>query len=484
MIHQHAVTRRAALGLLAAGTIVGTTAALPATAGTPGTSSLPANLDKSRGKNFTITPRRSADADREVLGLRFSARTDLQPTGLYVSPGDVLTVALTAKLRHGDPLPRITIGAPNTQLDEAGRNIDHTRPYTLGTGINKVSDPYGGPVYFSWPVQSRKSKSSASATITGTTKQVPTFTLGKTAEKDFQRDLDRLDTPFVELISGQALLSFHRHQVMAFRQEDHATLLRTIDGVIGIEDTLAGYGDDATSPVPTGPHHLVGYPGNIPGASAQAWFQFTTYSETEHDDVLAVGGVRTHGWGLYHELGHQHQVDKINPSPLAEATIEQFSLAVQRRFTEQYGQQPRPRAINKNGKSYWDDLMAAREAGVTDFAQVPHRFLVIEQLRIAYGEKFVTQWYRTTRQLLAQLPDGATNGDDTTDAATDLIRWQNVVYTTSIAARVDLADFWAGWGVQVTGETRAKVRQLRLGQPAVNLAQLRESNVNEPSVWP
>lgn len=483
MIHPTALTRRTALGLLAAGAMAGTTAVLPAAAVTA-TDRPIAAAGKSRATNVNIQPRRSADADREALGLRFTPRTDLQPTGLYVAPGDVLSVALAATLRHGDQLPMITIGAPNTQFDENGRNIDHTRPYTLTNGANKVSDPYGGPVYFSWPVQSRKSKSTARATITGRTKHVPTFKLGVTAEKDFQKDLDRLDTPFVELISEQALLSFHRHQVLGFRHENHTALLRTIDRVIRIEDALAGYGDDVTSPVPTGPHHLVGYPGNIPGASAQAWFQFTTYSETENDDVLSVGGVRTHGWGLYHELGHQHQINKINPTALAEATIEQFSLAVQRRFTEQYGQQPRPRAINKNGKSYWDDLMAAREAGVTDFSKVPHRFLVIEQLRIAYGEKFVTQWYRVTRQLLAQLPDGVTTDDDTSDAATDIIRWQNVVYTTSMAARVDLTDFWAGWGVPVTEQTRANVRQLRVGPPAVNLAAFRETNINEPSVWP
>jgi len=478
------MTRRTAIGLLAASTLAAT-AAVPATAASnaaAGRTDKPAK--EGRGTSIIIKPRRSADADRESLGLRFTPRTDLQPTGLYVAPGEVLTVALAAKLRQGDPMPVITIGAPNTQFDENGRNIDHTRPYALAPGANKVSDPYGGPVYFSWPVQSRNSKSTATATITGRTREIPTFTLGTTAERDFQKDLDRLDTPFVELISQHALLSFHRHQVLGFRREDHAALLRTIDRVIQIEDNLAGYGDDATSPVPTGPHHLVGYPGNIPGAGAQAWFQFTTYSETENDDVLTVGGVRTHGWGLYHELGHQHQIDKINPSPLAEATIEQFSLAVQRRFTEQYGQQSRPRAINKNGQSYWDDLMAARDAGITDFATVPHRFLVIEQLRLAYGEKFITQWYRVTRQQLAQLPDGVTGDDDTTDAATDLIRWQNVVYTTSMAAQVDLTDFWAGWGVRVTDQTRAKVRQLRVGPPSVNLAAFRETNINEPSVWP
>jgi hypothetical protein len=48
----------------------------------------------------------------------------------------------------------------------------------------------------------------------------------------------------------------------------------------------------------------------------------------------------------------------------------------------------------------------------------------------------------------------------------------------------NLTDFWAGWGVQVTDQTRANVRQLRVGPPAVDVAAFRETNINEPSVWP
>ncbi|WP_020390477.1 M60 family metallopeptidase [Kribbella catacumbae] len=479
MIDPTHLTRRSALGLIAGGTLAGAAGLAPTAA-----EARPADPAGERSRTaktgaltFAVKPRRSADADRAALCVTYTPRTDLQPTGHYVAPGDVLTVTLDASIQEGDPLPRITVGAPNTQRDENDKNIDHTRPYDLAKGVNKVSDPYGGPIYFSWPVQSRKSQSTATVAISGHTRPVPTFRLGVTSEKEFQRQLDRHDTPFVELIGEQALLSFHRHQVLRYRNESHTALLRTIDRAIEIEDRLAGYGLDADAPSPAGPHHLVGYPGNIPGAAAQAWFQFTTYSESEHPDVLTVSGVRTHGWGIYHEVGHQHQVDKITPGVLGEETNENFSYAVQRRFTEAYGQQPRARAINKSGTSRWDDLMASR--GATDIKDVKWRQLIFEQLRIAYGEGVLTDWYRVVRQQYAQLPDGGT-----TNAERDLTRWQNVVWTTSHAAGVDLTDFWAGWGVTVTDQTRANVRRLGVPAPAVDLAALRETNIDEPSVWP
>ncbi|GAB3838827.1 M60 family metallopeptidase [Kribbella italica] len=472
MIDSAHLTRRGALRLIAGSTIAGAATLTPVAAEAATSPTAKAGV-----LTFAVKPRRSADADRAELCVTYSPRTDLQPTGHYVAPGDVLTVTLDASLRGGDPLPTITIGAPNTQRDENGQNIDHTRPYPLAEGTNRVSDPYGGPIYFSWPVEQRKSRSTAKVTIAGKTRPVPTFQLGVTSERDFQQQLDRHDTPFVELIGEQALLSFHRHQVLRYRDENHAALLRSIDRVIEIEDRLAGYGLDADSPSPSGPHHLVGYPGNIPGAGAQAWFQFTTYSESEHPDVLTLKGVRTHGWGIYHELGHQHQIDKVTPGALGEQTNENFSYAVQRRFAEAYGQQPRARAINKSGTSRWDDLMASR--GATDIKAVKWQQLIFEQLRIAYGERVLTDWYRVVRQQYAHLPDGGA-----TPAEQDLTRWQNVVWTTSLAARVDLTDFWAGWGVTVTDQTRTNVRRLGVPVPALDLATLRETNLDEASVWP
>lgn len=141
-----------------------------------------------------------------------------------------------------------------------------------------------------------------------------------------------------------------------------------------------------------------------------------------------------------------------------------YSLAVQRDFAR-YGQPPRLRVVNAGGISYWDDAMAALDQGIGSYVDLNIfvKIIPFEQLRLAYGEEMIIRWHDVVREQTLPAPD-------------DAARWQNVVYSTSVAAEVDLADFWDAWGVTVAAETRAKIAALDLPAPADDLTALREPN--------
>ncbi len=422
---------------------------------------------------LTITSRTAATADAERLKLAIAPGTDLQPSKLYLPPDTELSVTV-AGVSADDPngLPKIAIGAPATQVDPDAteetpwyERVLDPRITPLQDGTMTVSDTEGGVIYLSYPAKS-KTPSTATVTLGNAAEPMATFTLGETTEREFQRQLDQRSAPFVELYGERSMMTFQRSQLLLYRGENHTTLLRTLDRIIGIEDRLAGYDRSPESAGPAGPHHLVGYPGAIEGVGAYATTSFTAYPPPIQNNLLTVTGLRTAGWGPYHELGHQHQLSPVNPGDLVEVSVNIYSLAVQRAF-EQYGQPPRLRAVNESGTSYWDDAMTALDQGIGAYPELTVfvKIVPFEQLRLGYGEKMITRWYDVIRQ-----QDLPAEGDEQ--------RWQNVVYTTSVAAGADLTDFWDEWGVTVLDETRDKVADLGLPAPTVDLISLRESNVD------
>ncbi|WP_161606024.1 M60 family metallopeptidase [Microlunatus speluncae] len=420
---------------------------------------------------LTITSRTAATADAERLKLAIAPGTDLQPSKLYLPPDTELSVTMSG-VSDADPngLPKIAIGAPATQVDPDAteetpwydRVLD-PRITPLKEGTTTVSDSEGGVIYLSYPAKIA-TPSTATVTLGDAAEPMATFTLGQTTEREFQRQLDRRPAPFVELYGERSMVTVQRSQLLLYRGENHTTLLRTLDRIIKIEDRLAGYDRGPENAGPAGPHHLVGYPGAIEGVGAYATTSFTAYPPPIQNNLLTVKGLRTAGWGPYHELGHQHQLSPVNPGDLVEVSVNIYSLAVQRAF-EQYGQPPRLRAVNASGTSFWDDAMTALDQGIDTYPElnVFVKIVPFEQLRLGYGEKMITRWYDVIRQ-----QDLPAEGDEQ--------RWQNVVYTTSVAAGADLSDFWDTWGVTVLDETRDKITDLGLEAPTTNLTALREAN--------
>lgn len=241
--------------------------------------------------------------DPARLKLAIAPGTDLQPTKLYLPPDADLTVTLSG-VAAGDPngLPKIAIGAPATQVDPDAtpetpwyaRVLD-PRYTQLKPGATTVSDSEGGVIYISYPARTAK-PSTATVGIGDAAQQLATFTLGATSERQFQQQLDHRTAPFVELYGARSMLTFQRDQVLRYRNENHATLLRTLDRVIAIEDRLAGYDDSGAAARPAGPHHLVGYPGAIDGVGAYATTSFTAYPPPIQEKLLTVNGLRTDCW--------------------------------------------------------------------------------------------------------------------------------------------------------------------------------------------
>ncbi|MCG7310869.1 M60 family metallopeptidase [Brachybacterium sp. ACRRE] len=398
---------------------------------------------------------RDVARDRTYQSLSAS---DLHPSGFHLPADTVLTVEVAAATAE---TCRLVVGAPDAEADEAKRD---PREYDLDVGENVVKDPYGGPLY--WKAIGASGR--LEATVGESAQRMPCFAHGTTTEGEFQDQLVSRGTPFVELVSAHALVTVQREAALRFRGEDHARLMATFEDLIAIEDAFAGLdGATAVDARLDNRYHFVTRPERIEGVGALATHGHMVFPAPIQDRLLTVEGLRMRGWGIYHELGHQHQQTVYRPTALGESTVNWYSLAVNRAFGVKYGQAPRLHTPESNGETVWTSAPAKIGSRSVDFLTsfTPMEQLVMyEQLRLAYGTDLFPDVHRLVR---AEKP----NPGDYWDSG---YRLGMLVLYLSKAAGEDLREFAAQWGIAYDSAFDAKIDALGLPEPAKDLTKIRD----------
>lgn len=387
--------------------------------------------------------------------------SDLNPSGFYLAPNTELTVTVFSASADEHLL---IVGAPDAEVDEDKRT---PREYALQVGENTVSDPHGGPIY--WTVIGESGN--LRAAIGEAAVRMPFFIHGSTSETQFQDQLDTRDTPYVELVSSHAMVTVYREAALRYRGQDHATLLETFEDIISTEDELAGM-DDATEVHARLDHryHFVTRAAGIEDIGAYATHGHMLFPAPIVYQLLTVDRLRLDGWGVYHELGHQHQQTVYKPSALTESTVNWYSLAVNRKFAALYGQAPRLHVPEEsNGETVWSSAIPLVGTSGVDFLEsfsVMEQLVMYEQLRLAYGDQLYPDVHRLVRE---EKPD---SGDDTDND----YRLGMLVYYLSKAAGEDLREFAAAWGVHYSAQIESEIEALGLPAPEQDLTAIRDED--------
>ncbi|TDW94638.1 enhancin-like peptidase M60 family [Kribbella pratensis] len=398
---------------------------------------------------------RTTELDRTQNSLSAS---ELRSTGFYLPAATALNVVVHV----GSLAPTLVIGAPDA---DARKEFKSPREYPLQVGRNTVTDAGGGVVYLKLIGNTGQAK----VTIGEEAQPMPYFVLGRTGEAEFQRQLDERTTPYVELLSPHAMITVERASALTYRTENHTDLLSTYEDIIGIEDATSGYDGSAPQHARLAHrYHFVGYPSAITGVGAYATHGHMSFPPPIQDRMLTVAGLRTRGWGIYHELGHQHQQITYKPSSLTEVTVNIYSLAVNAIFATKYGQQPRLHAPDaKTGLTPWQSAPGKLRTPGVNYGTTfdPYEKLVMfEQLRLAFGDSFWPELHKLVR---VERPYAS----DYTD---EVLRLRNLVVLSSRTAGHDLSDFFRAWGVPVDAEATAQITALQLTPPPLDPSTIRQ----------
>lgn len=398
---------------------------------------------------------RYGETDRTYQALSAS---DLNPSGFHLPPDTELTVVVA---RATAETHQIVIGAPDAEIDEDKRE---PRVHDLVHGRQTIADPYGGPIY--WKVIGEAGQ--LRAFLGREAKPMPYFIHGRTTEDDFQQQLDSRPTPYVELVSAHALVTVQREAALRFRGEDHQLLMDTFEEVIGIEDAVSGW--DGSSPLHARlahRFHFVTRAAGIEGVGAYATHGHMLYPAPIQDRLLTVNALRLRGWGVYHELGHQHQQTPYKPASLTEVTCNIYSLAVNRSFAG-YGQLPRMHTTEDNGLTLWESATPKIGTSGLDYLEdvtTMEKLVLFEQLRLAFGEDYYPRLHKLVRE---EQPDPGGYDDDG-------YRLGMLALCASKAAGRDLRDFFGKWGLPYDAEFDDRIAALGLPEPERDLTEIRDT---------
>ncbi|MCX5537558.1 M60 family metallopeptidase [Streptomyces sp. NBC_00006] len=398
-----------------------------------------------------LTARPSAEAERLRLGQALRA-SEFQPTGRHVAAG----IPLRLDVQPNDGvLPTVWIGRWDYYA-----TLTAPRSYPLKAGANTVTDPHGGPVYFSLEGNGER----ATVAFKSGSTSMPVFTLGSTEEADFQSQLDTLtDVPVVELHGPRSIVTLSREGALLYRDESHAELLRLLEQIIDAESAISGL--DGSKPVhrpKAGGYHFTEVSVVPSGVGAYATHGYNGFPRAYLDRATTVQGLRTRGWGLYHELGHLHQQFAYKPAAMTEVTVNIYSLAVQRALGQPSNLLTADPATGLNpfqsarAKFGTDGLTYEKSFGAYE------KLVPLRQLELAFGDSF---WPRLHRLVREEHPQS-----DSSDSAG---RYRALALYASRVAERDLTDFFVTtWAFPIDAQGRAELAALGLPKPSVDPATL------------
>ncbi|MFF0399928.1 M60 family metallopeptidase [Streptomyces sp. NPDC005248] len=432
--------------VLAAAAGVGATVALGATA-QPAPAATRSAAGSARPVKVTVTARPAAEAERLRLGQALRG-SEFQPTGLYVPAGAALSFTVQP---HDGLLPTLWIGT----WDYYGE-VTEPRSYPLTAGANTVTDPHGGPAYLSLAGSGER----AGVVFRSGAVPMPVFTLGCTSEADYQHQLDTVtSSPYVELHAPHTIMTLTRDGALLYRGEDHAALLELVETIIDSHARISGL--DGTRPVhrrKAGPYHFTEVSKVPTGVGAYATHGYNGFPRAYLDRATTVEGLRTRGWGLYHELGHLHQQMAYKPGGLTEVTVNIYSLAAQRTL-----RQPSNLLTvdATTGLTYFQS--AQRKFGTAGLTYEKsfgayEKLVPLRQLELAFGDDF---WPRLHKLVREENPQSDYTETDK--------RYRALATYSSRVAGYDLTDFYVNtWAFPIDATGRAELAALRLPKPPVD----------------
>ena len=246
-------------------------------------------------------------------------KKDWQSTGLYAAPGELITVTVAEEA--ADIGLSVRIGAHSDPLWESDawrRAPEICSSFEIRDVVTKAANAFGGPIYIETPHDCTLGR--FNVTIEGAV-EMPWYIAGKTASEEWKEIRDN-PAPWAELQTAKIVLTLPSEYVKGI--DDPADLMEFWDGVMDSCADLLGRGHDrrraerfvTDAQISVGFMHS-GYPLMAGLNMASTLVDKTRIMRNE-----------PHVWGLFHEIGHNHQNDLWVFTGTTEVTVNLFTLYI------------------------------------------------------------------------------------------------------------------------------------------------------------
>ena len=242
----------------------------------------------------------SIDGNQSGLPSNFgysSARAHVRmTTGAYAAPGEVVEVTIPSSLV--DSGAYILVGAHSDNLwgkDQLHRHPEIVRWWYVDDTQMEVGNAFGGSIYVA--IEPGSTLGTFEVTISNAV-EAPYYDHGETDLEDWIQIHRHAPAPWAEIGSDQFILSVPSHEIRGLEGPDE--LMDWWDQALGMEHDLYGF-----LPWPRVERAVF-------DAQISAGWMHSGYPFMAHDLSVAAVVNLTHmstegDWGMFHELGHNHQ---------------------------------------------------------------------------------------------------------------------------------------------------------------------------------
>lgn len=356
-------------------------------------------------------------------------------TGLYAPPGEPVRIRIPETALNGQLSIRIGCHKDRIWHHKAWKRMPEiTRTWRLTEADTRVVNAFGGLVYVDVPGACTLGK--VAVTVDGAV-QAPFYVLGQTSIDEW-KTLRQAPAPWAELATDRIIITVPSTSVRAL--DDPKTLMETWNRVLDACAELACRPLQRTRPERIVPDLQISVGYMHAGYPVMTWAdQYTKLVDTQ---VLLKGS-----WGLFHELGHNHQSRDWTFGGTGEVTVNLFTLYVFDKVCRV------PVSESRITKKRIQDRVREYLNGGAPFEKWksdPFLALVMyAQLQQAFG-------WEAYRKVFTEYRNLDEKDRPTTDAEK---RDQWLVRFSRVVGR-DMGPFFQAWGMPTSEKARASVADL------------------------
>lgn len=363
-------------------------------------------------------------------------------TGLYAAPGEVLEITIPADAVGKNLFVRIGCHSDKLwDLDQWRRCPEITTRVRLSEPRTRVASPFGGLVYIEMP--GRNGQGDVAVGVRGAI-EAPYFVLGQTTAEQW-KTIRQHPAPWAELASDRVIVSVPSQHVRDL--DDPAALMEVWNQVLDACADLAAIPRTRQRPERYAADEQI-----------SAGYMHSGYPIMTHLDAAASMASRERllagNWGLFHEMGHNHQRGEWTFDGTGEVTCNLFSLYV----TETVCKLDNPghgavQLGEKRRKAY-----EAYRATGPDFQKWQSDPFLALTMYLQLREGFGWDAYKKVFAEYRDLPDKDRPKSDAEKRDQWMVRFSRTVGR-------NLGPFFDAWGIPVTAAAKQSIADLPLWMP-------------------
>jgi hypothetical protein len=364
-------------------------------------------------------------------------------TGLYAAPGEIVHVTL----QGASPVKglAVRVGAHQDGLwhhDAWNRVPEITRQWPIKDAQTRIASAFGGLIYIVVP---GGDKIAAFKVQVRNAVEAPLFVLGQTDEKEWRERIRALSGPWAEFATKKVVLTVPSEHIR--KLDDPVALMTFWDLVLDADAVLSGRSKERERPERI-----------VSDVQISAGYMHSGYPIMTHLDaaprMVDLAVMKQGEWGLFHELGHNHQSGDWTFGGTGEVTVNLFTLYV---YEKVCGKTPRNArdnmAVEKRNQTL-KKYLAAR-----DFAKWQNDPFLALTMYVQLQEAFGWETYVKLFAEYRDLPKGERPKNDDEKRDQWMLRF-------SKAVGKNLGPFFETWGVPTSETARKEVANLPKWMPA------------------